>query len=491
MNRRHDLDALRAFAMLLGLALHAAMSFVPGAPWAVQDTQQSDGFVIFVAAVHGFRMQLFFLVSGFFTAMLWRGRGLRAVVTQRLKRVLLPCLLGLVTILPLGHWVSEKATQPVKRPALTRTFSEGADPNGRDPEFGVTLLAWAAMQGDLAMAQRLLEKGADVNAKNGDGSTPLHGAAFLGNDTLVALLLSKGANPQGKNNAGQPPAESTRADAGTTQYLIGLLRLPPRPQSAIDEGRKRCQAQLPALPSAPLGVRTAYGAFINTSGFTTPVFDHLWFLWFLCWLLPCFALWTRLKGGVSWRPLWLLPLPLIPQFFMGTAGPSFGPDTNVGWLPPPHLVLYYGIFFFFGALYFENGGTSGKSWRWQLPVALLIVFPLGLITMGAAPAFSGAVQVLYTWLMIFGLLGLFGHLITRENKTLRYLSDASYWLYLSHIPLVIALQSLVRSWPLLPGLKFLVVFTLVTAALLTIYQTLVRYTVLGTLLNGRRQKNTT
>jgi peptidoglycan/LPS O-acetylase OafA/YrhL len=111
--------------------------------------------------------------------------------------------------------------------------------------------------------------------------------------------------------------------------------------------------------------------------------------------------------------------------------------------------------------------------------------------MGAAPAFSGAIQVLYTWLMIFGMLGLFGHLITRENKTLRYLSDASYWLYLSHIPLVIALQGVVRSWPLLPSLKFLIVFTLATGALLAIYQTLVRDTVLGTLLNGRRQKNAT
>ena len=32
-DRRHDLDALRAVAMLLGIGLHAAMSFVPF-PWA-------------------------------------------------------------------------------------------------------------------------------------------------------------------------------------------------------------------------------------------------------------------------------------------------------------------------------------------------------------------------------------------------------------------------------------------------------------------------
>ncbi len=36
--RRHHLDALRALAMLLGIALHGALSFVEF-PWVVQDSQ--------------------------------------------------------------------------------------------------------------------------------------------------------------------------------------------------------------------------------------------------------------------------------------------------------------------------------------------------------------------------------------------------------------------------------------------------------------------
>ena len=35
-DRRHDLDALRAFAMLLGIGYHAALSF-GGTPWLVTD----------------------------------------------------------------------------------------------------------------------------------------------------------------------------------------------------------------------------------------------------------------------------------------------------------------------------------------------------------------------------------------------------------------------------------------------------------------------
>ena len=50
--RRHDLDALRASAMLLGIALHAALSFVP-APWSIQDSRQSERFGQFLAVIHG------------------------------------------------------------------------------------------------------------------------------------------------------------------------------------------------------------------------------------------------------------------------------------------------------------------------------------------------------------------------------------------------------------------------------------------------------
>lgn len=38
--RRHDLDALRSFAMLLGLGLHASFSFF-SAPWPVHDSRQN------------------------------------------------------------------------------------------------------------------------------------------------------------------------------------------------------------------------------------------------------------------------------------------------------------------------------------------------------------------------------------------------------------------------------------------------------------------
>jgi len=101
--RRHDLDALRAFAMLLGIALHASLSFMDF-PWVVQDRFREPAFGLFVSAINGFRMPLFFLLSGFFTAMLWQKRGMGGLLRHRAKRIALPLLLGCLTIVP-AMWV--------------------------------------------------------------------------------------------------------------------------------------------------------------------------------------------------------------------------------------------------------------------------------------------------------------------------------------------------------------------------------------------------
>ena len=104
-SRRADLDALRAVAMLLGIVLHAALSFFPSF-WVVSDIRQASAFGIVVSAIHGFRMPLFFVMSGFFSAMLLHRRGRGALVRHRFFRVFLPLLLGMVTIVPATNWIS-------------------------------------------------------------------------------------------------------------------------------------------------------------------------------------------------------------------------------------------------------------------------------------------------------------------------------------------------------------------------------------------------
>ena len=80
--------------MLLGIVLHASLSFFPSF-WIVTDRRQSPGFGIVFSAIHGFRMPLFFVMSGFFSAMLLRRRGRGSLVKHRFLRVFLPLLLGM------------------------------------------------------------------------------------------------------------------------------------------------------------------------------------------------------------------------------------------------------------------------------------------------------------------------------------------------------------------------------------------------------------
>jgi hypothetical protein len=232
------------------------------------------------------------------------------------------------------------------------------------------------------------------------------------------------------------------------------------------------------------------------------VFHHLWFLWFLCWLVPIFALIVqlaerlrlpRVPRGLLHSPvcyLWILPLTFIPQWFMGVEGAMFGPDTSIGLLPMPHLLVYYGIFFGFGVLYYDandDEGRLGRRWWLLLPFALIIALPAGLLPLAPRPITAMA-QVAYAWAMSFGMLGLFRRLLRREHAWVRYLSDSSYWLYITHVPLVIAAQVIVAPWPAPSYMKFILINAVVTAILLLSYQLFVRYTWIGSVLNGPRTR---
>ena len=56
-------------------------------------------------AIHGFRMPLFFVVSGFFAAMLWRQRGMKEMLKHRAKRILLP-LFTLGAVMIIATWIA-------------------------------------------------------------------------------------------------------------------------------------------------------------------------------------------------------------------------------------------------------------------------------------------------------------------------------------------------------------------------------------------------
>lgn len=102
--RYFGLDALRGGMMMLGIVLHAAMLYLVAPPAAMPIPTDRNNALVFdlvFAFIHSFRMPTFFVLAGFFTALLIEKRGLWGTYKNRAARILAPLAAGMVTILPL------------------------------------------------------------------------------------------------------------------------------------------------------------------------------------------------------------------------------------------------------------------------------------------------------------------------------------------------------------------------------------------------------
>lgn len=372
--RYHSLDALRAAMMLLGLVLHAGATYTLapiGEGWPIHDPPGSLFFSLLLICIHLFRMPAFFVVAGFFAALLYERDGRAGLLRNRARRIALPLVIFLPTALPLA--------------AVGFLF--------------------AARREGMALPAELVGGGRPTLRE------PILGHLWFLYDLLIFYVTAVGLAP-----------------------LVARFPLARRADNLVR-----------------LIVTRAWGVLI---------------------------------------PAAITILTLLPM-----QGP--GLETSASLLPLPRVLVAYAVFFAFGwGVYRQREAlipVFGRRWRRfaiaAVPstlgyIAVLIVqrrmdpqtFHLAGVTLAG----------LALWLLIFAIVGLFVRFLEKPLPLVRYLSDASYWMYLTHLTVISWTAGLLMRSPAPVVVKFSIVLAVTTAVTLATYRWFVRPTALGVLLNGRR-----
>ena len=396
------MDFIRAVMMLLGVVLHTALVFEPHEGlWIYQDPETSPLAGILVLSIHIFRMPIFFVMAGFFGAMLFTRRGVLVFAGHRFERIVIPLVIGWFVLFPLLMW------------AISFAYTHAAQPEGaRSVSEAFRTMSWST---DRTMS--------------------------WSNDFVEA---------------------------------------------------------------GPM---------------------HLWFLYYLVYYYVFFAFCTLFLRRFA-RPLvsflnrfvhsislgafrWLrLPLLVTISFPLMLTMDAVGFDTPMEWAPLWNVLGAYAIYFGVGWVCYRHreivGTLEHSAWPRLLGGLVLLIVAMILSSVWHLALFepetlaldegtlsiifiaTQIVQVVSIWLLIFGLTGVCERVFRKENRVVRYFVDASYWIYLLHLPLAIFIPACFRFWDINGTVKMFLMMILVTIPLLITYHLLVRGTVLGIVLSGRR-----
>ena len=378
--RLHALDNLRALMMWLGIVLHVAINHLTvDSPLPWRDPKTSPVADMLLLFIHSFRMPVFFVLAGFFVALLVERRGAGGMLKNRGLRLALPFavfwppLFALTTVLAMVYIHLTVRGVPGIDTALTPARQPGGSPFNTMhlwflyQLFWFSVLAWAGVRLQRFVPARLR----DAVARG------------------FALLAER-------------------------RWGFAVLALPL------------------ALAGSfyPSGIATESGSFLPPLGEWVQSGLFFVFGWYLHrgqeHLLGLFA--ARCKGhALAGLPFFVATVALLGG--LHGAGPHR--------LPHPEFWIAFAY--------------NATSWLWSL-----------------------------------ALIGGFVRYVSRQNAVLRYLSESSYWVYLVHMLGTIGFGILLFNAPFGALAKMGLNIAATSLVALASYQLLVRYTPIGTLLNGRR-----
>jgi glucan biosynthesis protein C len=143
MNRRHDIDALRALAFAMVILYHVGMYYVADWHWHIKSPHAAEWLQWPMRALNLWRMDLVFLISGIAFGFLRRGLSPARLIGARSVRLLLPLAFGMAVVVPYQPYVQMLAQgliDPGFGAFLARYYTGGPWPKGAfdGSDFGVT-----------------------------------------------------------------------------------------------------------------------------------------------------------------------------------------------------------------------------------------------------------------------------------------------------------------------------------------------------------------
>lgn len=478
-------------------------------PWGapVVDVSSNIGFDAFVYLTHSFRMPLFFLIAGYFARLLYQKRGLRGFVQNRFMRIVVPLCLG---------WL-------VLHPLTVMAWNLDTNASGANlTEFPVLL------QLKMMLAQGLMfvppARGGlfDLNHL-----WFLYYLVYLYAMALAARLISLKISLLTLQRADRLTARLVRSPAAIAALAVGtglfLWRMDG--WNGVDTPSDSLIPSLPVLLfyAAPF----VFGWMLHRQPGLLQEFQRGWKKYLASGLaLGCilFGMFYSLSGqgvtlgasGSMYPDLWPTQVTDWPHFIstlQSAARPDTPPALASFWkhvpewdrnpilsLPPdPAPSVKIGLCRNLNRLLvipdlFASGHPEDATLynRHKLEK----IFGSALRTDPRDIPWYGQVKLVYSmgyglvmWLLVYSALGFFQSRFSAHSPAVRYISDSSYWIYLIHLPIILALEGWMFSWPW-PGLvKFALLLSIFFAVAFASYHAMVRSTIVGAVLNGKRHKN--
>lgn len=182
---------------------------------------------------------------------------------------------------------------------------------------------------------------------------------------------------------------------------------------------------------------------------------------------------------------------LLPQYFNVE---SAALENTSSVLPNIYLLIFYGIFFSLGLFSYSIWQTIESKLRkfWWIYLALgLAAFSTysNLMISNTGQDWWKLFYTLSTWMLAAGFIAFFARFANKPNRFFAYFSEASYWIYIVHLPIVLAALSWLAKWQV-PFFWSFVISTVFTFGISTLsYHWLVKDTIIGKFLGGKIGQN--